>query len=139
MDEKSLDEAGYVKVDLSRLPKINLGALFMPAIWGPAHGQWITILFYPIWIFADNCIVAAVQFGGVTIFLSSLVVLGTAAATLFFARTIGQKAYLRVAHKVPLEKYLARERVWAVVSALIALVFIGFATWYNLAIVLPAG
>lgn len=139
MDEQALDEAGYVKVDLSKLPKINWGALFMPAIWGPAHGQWLTILFYPIWIFADTCFVNAIFHGGVFILFALLVFLGTAAVTIFYARTAGQKAYVRVAHKMSLERYLKRERIWALVSACIALVFIGLATWYNLTFVLPAG
>jgi hypothetical protein len=69
----------------------------MPAIWGPAHGQCITILFYPLWIFADPSITSAVFYGGFTIALAATVVLGTAAATIFFAGTAGYKAYQRVA------------------------------------------
>ena len=41
------------------LPPINLGALFMPPIWGPANGIWITILYYPLWLFADNLFYAS--------------------------------------------------------------------------------
>jgi uncharacterized membrane protein YdbT with pleckstrin-like domain len=128
-----------IKAELDKLPRINYGALFMPAIWGPAHGQWVTILFYPIWIFADNCIASAVRYGGLlAIVLAAIVVAGTAAVTLLYASTAGRKAYLRVAHKMTRERYLARERVWAVASALIALLFLGFATWYNLTVVLFA-
>lgn len=139
MSAEELDEAGYVRVDLSKLPSINWGALFMPAVWGPGHAQWLTILFYPLWIFADNCFVNAIFHGGIFIFFSALVFLGTAAVTFFYARTVGPKAYLRVAHKMSMEDYLKRERTWAVVSVIIAVVFLAFATWYNLAIVLPAG
>lgn len=128
-----------IAAELSKLPKMNWGALFMPAIWGPAHGSWITILFYPIWIFADNCLVAGVQFGGLAIVGSVIVFLGTAALMIFYGLTAGQRAYLRVAHKMTMETYLKRERIWTVVSLAIALVFIAFATWYNLTIVLPAG
>ena len=44
---------------LSGMPPLNVGALFLPPIWGPAHGMWATILFYPIWLFADNTFYAA--------------------------------------------------------------------------------
>ena len=30
---------------LSGMPPLNVGALFLPPIWGPAHGMWATILF----------------------------------------------------------------------------------------------
>jgi hypothetical protein len=61
------------------------------------------------------------------------VALGTAAITVFFARTAGVAAYARVASKLPLEQYLRRERIWAAASILIAVIFIALATWYNLA------
>lgn len=125
--------------DLRSLPRINWGALLMPAVWGPAHGQWVTVFFYPIWLLADNCLTNAVLHGGIAIVLAAIVVLGTAAVTIFYARTAGYKAYLRVADKMTLQEYLARERIWVVASALIALLFIGLATWYNLAVRLPAG
>lgn len=128
-----------VEVDLSKLPRINWGALLMPAVWGPAHGQWVTIFFYPIWLLADTCLTNAVLYGGLAIVLAITVFLGTAAITIFYACTAGQKAYLRVADRMTLQEYLARERVWVVVSALIAVLFIGLATWYNLAVRLPAG
>jgi len=133
-----MNETGQ-NIDYTGLPQINWGALFMPAVWGPAHGQWITILFYPLWLFADTSITNAVFFGGFTYVLAVSVVLGTAAATIFFALTIGRKTYARVAHKMTMQQYRSRERIWAVISALVALVFLGLATWYNLAIRLPAG
>ena len=37
---------------LEGIPRLNIGALFLPPIWGPAHGIWITILWYPVWLFA---------------------------------------------------------------------------------------
>jgi len=127
------------EIDYSGMPRINWGALFMPAVWGPAHGQWINILFYPLWLFADTSITNAVFFGGFTYVLAASVILGTAAITVFFALTIGRKAYARVAHKMTMQQYKARERTWTVISLLIALAFLGLATWYNLAIRLPQG
>ena len=44
---------------LEGIPRLNIGALFLPPIWGPAHGMWAAILFYPIWLFADNMFYAA--------------------------------------------------------------------------------
>ena len=44
---------------LEGIPRLNIGALFLPPIWGPAHGMWAAILFYPIWLFADNAFYAA--------------------------------------------------------------------------------
>ena len=118
--------------NLKRLPRISLGALFMPAVWGPAHGQWLAIIFYPLWIFADTCFCNALLYGGLAIPLAVTVFLGTVAITVFFAATAGKHAYLRVAERVPIDRYLKRERIWIVVSLVIALVFIVLATWYNL-------
>lgn len=134
-----LREPKDLQAHLKRLPPMNWGALLMPAIWGPAHGQWVAILFYPIWILADTCLTNAVLYGGLATVLAVLVALGTAAATIFYARTAGRIAYLKVAEKMTMEHYLARERIWVAVSAVIALVFIGLATWYNLTVRLPAG
>jgi len=36
------------------LPRFNVAAFLLPPIWGPAHGFWVTILYYPIWLFVDN-------------------------------------------------------------------------------------
>jgi hypothetical protein len=125
--------------ELEQLPRLNIGALLMPAIWGPAHGYWVTVLFYPLWIFADTSFCNAIWYGGLATVLAVTVFLGTAAFTVFFALTAGKKAYLRVAEKTPIDKYLKHERLWILISALIAIAFIALGTWYNLAIRLPAG
>ena len=139
LSELSEDHPLVPEIDYSGLPRMNWGALFMPAVWGPAHGQWIAILFYPLWLFADTSITNAVLFGGFTYILAATVILGTAAVTILFASTVGYKAYQRVAHKMTKKQYLARERTWTIVSVLIALLFVGLATWYNLTIRLPQG
>ena len=51
---------------LEGIPRLNIGALFLPPIWGPAHGMWATILFYPIWLFADNTFYAYQSFDPAT-------------------------------------------------------------------------
>ena len=58
-EENKNEVRAYKNALMEGLPPINLGALFMPPIWGPAHGIWVTILFYPMWLFADNLLYAA--------------------------------------------------------------------------------
>ncbi|MDR3137209.1 MAG: hypothetical protein LBU07_07425 [Coriobacteriales bacterium] len=125
--------------ELAQLPRLNLGALLMPAIWGPAHGQWVTVLFYPIWLFADICLTNAVFYGGLAALLAATVVGGTIALTLFYALTAGPSAYLRVAGRLPIDTYLMREKYWTLACAAVALLMLGFASWYNIAVRLPAG
>ena len=48
-DEQIAQEEKFLK----GLPRVNIGALVMPGIWGPAHGFWACILFYPLMIFID--------------------------------------------------------------------------------------
>jgi len=131
--------AAKIEANLAKLPRISLGALFMPAVWGPVHGYWITIIFYPIWVFADICFTNAVLYGGLAIVLAVPVFLGTAAIMIWFAMTAGKRAYLRVADRVPIERYLKRQRIWTFVSLAIAIIFLVLATWYNLVYRIPAG
>ena len=44
---------------LEGLPRVNIGALVMPGIWGPVHGFWACILFYPLMIFVDYVVYGA--------------------------------------------------------------------------------
>ena len=63
------------------VPRFNVGAFFMPGIWGPAHGLWVSILFYPLWLLADNVffaafsqrtVLACVLAGAVFVFMTGL-------------------------------------------------------------------
>ena len=119
---------------LPRLPKMNWGAFLMPALWGPAHGQWYLILMYPIWLFLDNIIYTAVWQGGWYVPLAALCLAVMVAFMAMYGRGANTFAYLRVAQTRTLEEYLSRERVWTCAMAAIALVFVVFATWYNLAV-----
>lgn len=118
------------------LPRINLGALFMPAIWGPAHGAWIAILYYPIWLLADN------MFYGVysdprpiTIAFAVMGVIALAGVTLAFARGAQQQGILRALERGKTkEQYLESEKKWAVAMAIVAIIFLAAATYYNLVI-----
>ncbi len=115
-----------------KLPSLNLGALFMPALWGPAHGFWITILFYPLWVFVDSSIMSAVTQGGFAIILAIICTAGTIGFTIFFAFTSTKPAYERVKDRYSLAQYLKREKIWAIVCALVTVVMLVLATIYNL-------
>ena len=94
---------------LEGIPRLNVGALFLPPIWGPAHGMWAALLFYPIWLFADNTVAFSL---------------------------IGQPfaAHRAASRGVEKDAYLRRQRVWAAVSVVAGCAMIAGATYYNLAI-----
>ena len=129
-DEEIAEEQKF----LEGLPLINVGALFMPGIWGPAHGFWACILFYPLYLLADNLFYGAYEtgepwtialavFGGVL-----LVVLHVA-----FARLgVPLSAHKAENSGVSRETYLKRERIWAVVSIVLAIAAVAWATYFNL-------
>lgn len=121
---------------LADVPLLNVGALLMPPIWGAAHGDWMTILFYPIWLFCDNLFYAA---------WSSPSPLSIAIAVIAFVTlTLLMLAYARIssprsAHRAAAmgktrEQYLRTERIWAVCMAVLAVLFLAGSTWYNLSI-----
>lgn len=121
---------------LEGIPRWNIGALFLPPIWGPAHGFWVTILFYPLWLFADNSFYAAYsQPTALSMVLAVVVGVVLVAVTFLFAR-LSQPfaAHRAVVRGVSKETYVRRERIWTVVCVAIGCVMIGFATWYNLMI-----
>lgn len=113
------------------MPRLNLGALVMPALWGPFHGQWYMILFYPLWLLLDNLLYSTVHGNG-NIVLAVIALLLTAAFTIFYALNANSWGYPRAAASKTPEEYLARERLYALVFGLVAVLFLVFATWYNL-------
>ena len=116
-DEQIAEEEKF----LAGLPWVNLGALFLAPVWGPAHGMWAAFLFFVAWLFADNVIYAAtVEPTVMNVVLAVLMAAGLVAATVVFAMGVSRETYLR------------RERIWAVVGAIIAVAIVAFATWYNL-------
>ena len=136
VNENAKEDKAYREALMEGLPPINLGALFMPPIWGPAHGIWITILYYPIWLFADNLLYAAYSNPApLSIALAVLMAVILAIVTIVFARVSQgyacQRALKRGKTK---ETYLKEQKIWAVVSALIAVVFLAAATYYNIMI-----
>ena len=118
------------------IPRFNLAAFLLPPVWGPAHGIWITILFYPIWMFVDNCLYGAyTNRAPWTIVMAAVVVVSLAVATYLFAMVAGPMSAHRAAEMgVAKETYIRRQRIWAVVCVILAVVMLGLATYYNLAI-----
>ena len=131
-DENIAKEEEFLK----GLPRLNLGAFFMPGIWGPAHGFWVCILFYPIWIFADYMFYGAyIMPKAWTIILAVITGVLLFALHFGFARVAGPQSAHRAEGKgVSREKYLKRERIWAVVCIIIVIVALVWATYYNLEI-----
>ncbi len=119
---------------LKGLPRVNWGALLLAPIWGPAHGIWATILYYPLWIFVDNCILGAVNDPTpVTILGATLLTVITVASCVVFGIVSQPLAAHRVESLgVNRATYLKREKIWAVVGVLGALAVLALATWYNL-------
>ena len=119
---------------LEGLPYFNWGALLMPPIWGPGHGEIAVVLFYPQWLFVDNLIYAATQEpSALSISLAVIALAVIVSITLVYGR-ISQP---RAAHRAEAagktrQQYIATERKWAVACALIAVVFVSLATYYNL-------
>lgn len=121
---------------LKGLPRINIGALVMPGIWGPAHGFWVCILFYPLWIFADYMFYGAYAMPQPwTIILAVVTAVLLVAIHVGFARVAGPQSAHRAESKgISRETYLKRERIWAVVCVIIAIAALAWATYYNLEI-----
>lgn len=132
-------DAAIAEEYLEGMPKINIGALLMPPIWGPAKGIWATILWYPLWIFADNCLFAWYSTGTVisTVF-GILTILLLAAGTVIFAKLSAPYAAVRAVQKGKTKEEFQRgEFLWAIASAILAIIFIALATYYNLALRAP--
>lgn len=131
-DEQIANEEKFLK----GIPRINLGALFLPPIWGPAHGMWATILFYPIWLFSDNAFYAAWTERTVFSIVVALVIFLTLLAGTIAFSLIGQPvaAHRAASRGIDKEAYLKRERTWAVVCVIVGCAMIAAATYYNLVI-----
>ena len=106
---------------LEGLPRVNIGALVMPGIWGPAHGFWACILFYPLMIFIDYVVYGAyIKPEAWTIALAVIgVALYIVASVVFSIVSQPFAAHRAEAKGVSREQYLKRERIWAVVCVII--------------------
>lgn len=131
-DEQIAEEEKF----LEGLPPINIGALFMPGIWGPAHGFWACILFYPLYLFADNLFYGAYEtrepFAIVLAIIAGIVLV---VVHVGFARvSLPLSAHKADNSGVSRETYIKRERIWAVVSIVLAIAAVAWATYFNLVI-----
>ncbi|SEO92033.1 hypothetical protein SAMN02910314_01634 [Denitrobacterium detoxificans] len=128
---------------LKGVPVLNLGALFLPPIWGPAHGMWWTIVFYPIWALADSLFYYAyASVSGVgessplAVVAAVVVLLLLTAFTFAFARLAQPAALHRALEHKGMRKseYLRRERIWAVASVVAGCILLALATYYNVVV-----
>ena len=119
---------------LEGLPRVNIGALAMPGIWGPVHGFWACILFYPLMIFIDYVMYGAYKDPQAwTIALAIIGVVAYIAISVAFSIVSQPFAAHRAEAKgVSREQYLKRERIWAIVCIVLAVVAVAWATYYNL-------
>lgn len=115
------------------IPSFSLGAFFMPPIWGAGHGQWMTLFFYPLWVFCDSLFRSAYYTRSTLSIVGSIVIgLCMLAVTLFYGMTAQKPAYYRVRNKYTPEQYAKRERVWNVFMIIIGVIFLILATYYNI-------
>lgn len=133
-----LSEEDFAREDefLSGIPRFNLGAFLLPPVWGPGHGLWWTILYYPVWLFADNCFYEVyIRPSGFTVTVAAVMFVTLVLVTVGFGVGAQPLAAHKAAEKgLTKEQYLKRERIWAVVCVIVGALFLGFATYYNLVI-----
>lgn len=131
-DEQIKEEEEFLK----GIPRINIGALALPPVWGPGHGFWATILFYPLWLVADNALYAAwTEKTVLAIVVATLLLVSIIVGTVIFSILSQPFAAHRAAAKgIDKETYLRRERIWAVVCVILGIAMLAWATYYNLMI-----
>lgn len=131
-DEQIAQEEKFLK----GLPRVNLGALFLAPVWGPAHGMWAAFLFFVAWLFVDNVIYAAtVEPTVLNVILAVLMTVALVGGTLVFA-IVSQPfaAHRAEAMGESRADYLRRQRIWAAVSFVVAVIVVVLASYYNLEI-----
>lgn len=131
-DKQIKDEEKF----LEGIPRFNLAAFLLPPIWGPAHGYWFTILFYPVWLFLDNMLFGVyIDPSALTVVLAVLACVTYTAFCVAFSLISQPLAYHRAHAKgVSKEKYLKQQRIWAVVCLVATVAMLALATYYNLGI-----
>lgn len=116
------------------VPRLNIGALFLPPIWGCAHGLWVSMAFYPLWLVADTCFVNALAERTPLAVVFGIVVFAALTAVTFAFAVFSQPYAFRRALSMGVSKdaYLKRQRIWAIVSVLVGVFLLAAATYYNL-------
>lgn len=131
-DEQIAAEEKFLK----GIPRINIAAFLLPPIWGPAHGLWATILFYPIWLFADNAFYAAYTEQTTLSYIIALVIFVSLVAVSVVFSILSQPYAAHRADKKGISKdtYVKRQRIWALVSIVLGCAMLAGATYYNVVI-----
>lgn len=115
------------------MPRFNIGAFFLPPIWGPAHGIWVTILYYPAWLFLDNMLYTCYADPTplhVVLAVSILVVyIAVTVAFSLFSQPYALRRVLAMGKTK--QQYIRSQRKWAVACVLVGIVMIAFASYYN--------
>jgi hypothetical protein len=128
--------SGNIELDddepVPQLPRFNVAAFLVPPIWGPFHGQWVGVIFLPLWLFVDNVVGASNGRGTGSAVGGAFVVVATLAAQAFFAKRANGVGWRRVADRVSVPDYVRRERVWAWVSASLFAALLGWVAYYRL-------
>lgn len=126
---------------LTGLPRFNIGALFLPPIWGPAHGLFLTLLWYPVWLFADNLFFAAYSVGSTFSYIAAILAFVILTLfTFYFAYAIQPRAALYCIERGKTkEQFQRRQKIWAVVGIIVGILMLAFATYYNLCLRAPMG
>ncbi|HSK46729.1 MAG TPA: viscotoxin-A3 [Coriobacteriia bacterium] len=112
------------------LPRVNWGAFALPPVWGPAHGQWVGVLFLPIWLFTDS-VASTASRGPVALVAAVLVLLLTVAFQFYFAKRANGVAWRRVADHVSVEEFIRRQRRWTVACVPVGVALLGWGLFYR--------
>jgi hypothetical protein len=105
--------------ELPRLPMFNLAAFLIPPLWGLWYGQWIGVLFVPMYIFANNALELSLGKGGPWLAITIAIFAATLLFQWFFARRANGLAWRHVCAKQSVETFRRRQRVWAGVAVAI--------------------
>ncbi|MGI6591524.1 MAG: viscotoxin-A3 [Eggerthellaceae bacterium] len=140
-DRARKEQQAQVRDYLTGLPRFNLGALFMPPIWGPAHGMIATLLWYPAWLLADNVFFSAYSLRTPMSFVfAALTFVILFVFAFYFSYAMQPRAAIWCIQRGKTkEQFQRRQRIWGVVSIVIAAILLAFATYYNLNIRTPMG
>ncbi len=121
---------------MSHVSYFNWGAFLMPGIWGPVHGIWVSIIFYPLWLLVDNLIYSAyVAPQPLSVTLATISVIIIIAFSFIFARISHPYAAHRAINRgLTFEQYNKHQKVWAIIALVLALAALAWATYYNLSL-----
>lgn len=117
---------------LPELPSFSWAAFLVPFVWGPAHGQWVGLLFLPIWVFVDSILGTAGR-GGAAAVGAAVVLAATLAFEWLFAKRANGLAFRRVITTQTAEEFTRRQRIWAIAAVPAAMLLLACAIWFHIA------